>query len=882
MAIVPKKQLAVKNQPISTPFQTTTPPSGAFGIEGLGDVGKAVAQTGGLALDFAIAEQADENDRFSREALVRLNAKRRMVFDGDPDKGITGHYGLKNSAAVDNHPLAVEALTKARNEERLTLKTDAARRIFDSEASKRMDLDLRNMAKFRRRHSLNAQVAAIKAKKADFIDDAQRAYSSKEETLLALTGLMGAVTEEARLNWLSPTNPDDKKIIDQMRLQASTTMFAAMFNRAKNLEDYHGALAILDSVKGKPHLMDPAIEAELRGDLKTPLLNDKAFIEFDKIIANVDAFGRDPVLPTAAERTRAVAQIKDADVRKVVGVLVRQHNAALALQERTEQRELRTEGIRQGNDGISVVNMPIKVQEALNRTPGMAASVDKRALQVQSGQPAVSNPAVLNDLLKMATDKPTEFLEQELVGDSKIFKSLSPTHFEMFLKMQLSMTQKGARQKERDAKDIKRARQLRRALLGAKGVIRSAKFKKKDQGLFEEEFLARVNRRADASEKPLEDKDYQEIARGLLLEVEQKGTFLGLPPALRPDPDVVLFKAREGGFTGPLSIVNFAAVPTFEGIFNQPAKDHVRRVTAQVNADVKGGKFSLNDITFFTEKLLRSNRNPDAFNVKQLIKQLQKEGKLSDNLIIGGSGDDQLTGQAGGDVFEDNVPARQAATSELEADVREAARELGVPDRPLTTTLKRHENETRDGRNETTGLWTPHPSEEGGEDTIGFGHKLTPAEAAGKYVVIGGEKIPFDVAGGEEGLSGARLGLTDEQVNQLLQQDIKKAEKIVDGFFPEGLHDGAKNIVISMAFNMGKGAKTKKGKTGLLSFEGMRGALKEVPPNFELAAQHMEWKNPEDHSEGHTQWFNETGRRARELIQQMRAFAPKKQGDGGG
>jgi len=90
-------------------------------------------------------------------------------------------------------------------------------------------------------------------------------------------------------------------------------------------------------------------------------------------------------------------------------------------------------------------------------------------------------------------------------------------------------------------------------------------------------------------------------------------------------------------------------------------------------------------------------------------------------------------------------------------------------------TLKRYkkdlmiqENADRSGYNEEKGLWFPHESVEGGLPTIGYGHKLT---SAGQY----------------------SKGLTDKQVLDLLDKDIKEheqnAKRIVDEKYTKGTFD---------------------------------------------------------------------------------------------
>jgi len=117
------------------------------------------------------------------------------------------------------------------------------------------------------------------------------------------------------------------------------------------------------------------------------------------------------------------------------------------------------------------------------------------------------------------------------------------------------------------------------------------------------------------------------------------------------------------------------------------------------------------------------------------------------------------------------------------------------------SSMKEVENGIRAGYNEQTGLWKPHESVEGGTDTLGYGHKLTPREQKGGFVTIDGERVEI----GD--------GLTDEQVERLFQQDIAKVErqleKNIEGY--EDLPDKYQKVLINLGFNIGAGKVNNKG-----------------------------------------------------------------------
>lgn len=114
-------------------------------------------------------------------------------------------------------------------------------------------------------------------------------------------------------------------------------------------------------------------------------------------------------------------------------------------------------------------------------------------------------------------------------------------------------------------------------------------------------------------------------------------------------------------------------------------------------------------------------------------------------------------------------------------------------DSAFDAVMKDAENSIRSGFDDQTGLWTPHKSLEGGADTIGYGHKLTKAEEVSGKVRVGDEEFSL------------KVGLTEEQVNTLYQQDKVKAEEKVRNTFGEYdyLPEKYKGVVLNIAFNTG-------------------------------------------------------------------------------
>ena len=116
--------------------------------------------------------------------------------------------------------------------------------------------------------------------------------------------------------------------------------------------------------------------------------------------------------------------------------------------------------------------------------------------------------------------------------------------------------------------------------------------------------------------------------------------------------------------------------------------------------------------------------------------------------------------------------------------------------------IKEKENPRRKGFDSKSKTWRPHKSAEGGTDTIGWGHKLTSAEQAGGYVVIGKEKVPFNE-------------LTEAKNNALFEQDWNNNTQLAAKFINEkgdwdSLSEPQKLVSTELFFNMGPKAKQYK------------------------------------------------------------------------
>lgn len=124
--------------------------------------------------------------------------------------------------------------------------------------------------------------------------------------------------------------------------------------------------------------------------------------------------------------------------------------------------------------------------------------------------------------------------------------------------------------------------------------------------------------------------------------------------------------------------------------------------------------------------------------------------------------------------------------------------------------VKTLENSVKAGFDKETNTWKPHKSLEGGRSTIAWGHKLTPEEAKGNYVMVGDTKVSLDT------------GLTNEQADALFKQDMDIAKTEAKKFIGEGfdsLSNKKQLLAIELFYNLGanKASAYKNFKEKLLA-----------------------------------------------------------------
>lgn len=159
---------------------------------------------------------------------------------------------------------------------------------------------------------------------------------------------------------------------------------------------------------------------------------------------------------------------------------------------------------------------------------------------------------------------------------------------------------------------------------------------------------------------------------------------------------------------------------------------------------------------------------------KQLVDELTR---LSVKKRLGGRALPQLSARATSFMVSLLEP-------ETEQDISEAEVRKPQIDKDFEASLQAVENAEQVGRDPQSGVWVPHASIEGGNPTIGFGHKVTDAE-----------------------LKSGRFdgGISDADVQRLFREDLNKAKLEASQNVPnwDKLEKKYQNVIANIQFNTG-------------------------------------------------------------------------------
>lgn len=195
---------------------------------------------------------------------------------------------------------------------------------------------------------------------------------------------------------------------------------------------------------------------------------------------------------------------------------------------------------------------------------------------------------------------------------------------------------------------------------------------------------------------------------------------------------------------------------------------------------------------------IRANESNDNKFIKSAYKKAEEHGK-------------QRIKEGKSPFFEDKPQSITLESDEVPIVANQTSKDVQINNNDKFYNLvKTLENSVKAGFDKETNTWKPHKSLEGGRSTIAWGHKLTPEEAKGNYVMIGDTKVSLD------------KGLTNEQADTLFKQDMDIAKTEAKKFIGEGfdkLSNKQQLLATELFYNLGanKAKQYKKFKEKLLA-----------------------------------------------------------------
>lgn len=265
MPTFPKKQFPeVKHRPISPVFQEGRAPRGAFGIEGVQELGQGLAKVGDAFATIAIDEQKDENDRLAKEQDVSYDEDKLFLLYGDGTDENPGLYGLRAAAAVEQAPHTRQAIRKLFRERLGKIKNSRVARMFEASAADKDRNDLRSIAAFITRERKGAQIEAASARSATATNRAARNPADRALTKKSLSTVEAETMTQARLEGIL-----NRPGLVEARLRAARTVhFDAIIRAARP----HSPQLAEELLKEYSAQMDTGVVSKLKESLKTPVL----------------------------------------------------------------------------------------------------------------------------------------------------------------------------------------------------------------------------------------------------------------------------------------------------------------------------------------------------------------------------------------------------------------------------------------------------------------------------------------------------------------------------------------------------------------------------------------------------------------------------------
>ena len=515
MAVVPIYKADVADRPVAPGYQSTSGASiDAFGggaAKGLADAGRQLEHTAEGAYKSAMKRQIEDNERDAKDRVNKYDTELELIGFGDGTDQNQGYYASRGQNAIDGHKSAVERAKTARSK----ILEGASPRVAEL-AGDVMNARDRSESKVRDRFLMTererANDATAEARKATVASRAASLYNDPVELASAISV---AASEDASVAERKGFSPEIAAFETE---KSRTVVIQGAIKAALAADDINTAQKIFDTHADKMNgLVRADVAKALRNegiDKISQSLADKAMSMFPndreagmKWLRD-NAEGKSEAAAVADLRSRygdraaveSDARARAADLHRITTQAREDLNWQHTVQERERTERLR--GARKEAEDLIESGKPYSAIPAEVRAEldgAKVASLQKRAAQLATGEPLVTDWGKNNEYTAMTADQ----LRNVDVGNART--ELADAEFTQVKNLVLA-----ANQGKIDPQSPDNPMRIFGSRADELGLVGNDK--KDDRGRLQSMFLQEVGRAEEANgNKHLSSKEVREI-----------------------------------------------------------------------------------------------------------------------------------------------------------------------------------------------------------------------------------------------------------------------------------------------------------------------------------------------------------------------------------
>lgn len=485
----------VSQAPLNTPYQTTRGlSSAAFGAgigQSLQEFGGGLQRVSDLIATRELQIAREDNEARARELDAQAASRIREIMN-NPESGFLVSRGRNT---LDSYTDTVKRINDVEQElsSQITNPEQAAmfRRYWLSRRERTLGAVDSHTARERVSWLNDVDETTIR----EAIDDALANRTNPVEIAKSLTQIDRTVDLQAARNGWSAEVAKSKK--EQVR----SALHKGVVDAFQSSGQYLTARQYYEALKED---IDPSVRAGLEKSLKEGVTRQVAQQASDSIMARQ---------LSRTEALKLARRIKDPLIRDEVVKRVDMRYDEVQTARNENDRELRRSAISKVEQG-KIDQLTTDERDAMHRTAGGMAGLERRAAQIASGHPINSDPHVENELSRMSPEQ----LQAVDFTDSRYVSGLDPSRYHTWLDRQSALN----RARDPSAKSAMRTRtqMLKGAIDGA--GIKSAK----KQELLSLRLDERIAAYEQSTRKKAEPEDVRRFLDELMIQGEVKGSWV--------------------------------------------------------------------------------------------------------------------------------------------------------------------------------------------------------------------------------------------------------------------------------------------------------------------------------------------------------------------